>query len=100
MSDHVLCAVILPIAIVAVVACSPPSFVLLRLVIIALFATIAIAVALAIIIIAFFDAHQCAPSPPTAIRICSDGGVGSSRRRQQLGGNKGGRAAAATQRQC
>ncbi len=51
---------------------------LLRLVAIALFVTIAIAIALAAVIIALFDAHLCAPSPPTAIHIRSDGGVSGS----------------------
>ena len=44
----------------------------------ALFVAVAIAIALAAIIIAPFDTHRCAPSPPTTIRICSNGGVGSS----------------------
>ncbi len=78
-SGHVLRAVALPIAIVAVVARLPnPLFVLLRLVAITLFVAVAIAIALAAVIIALFDAHRCAPSPPTAIHICSDGGVGGS----------------------
>ncbi len=57
-----------------------PLFVLLQLVAIALFVAIAIviAIALAAVIIALFDAHQCAPSPPTVIRIHSNGGVGGS----------------------
>ncbi len=55
-----------------------PLFVLLRLVAIALFVSVAIAIALAAVIIALFDTHRCPPSPPTAIRICSDGGNGGS----------------------
>ena len=45
---------------------------------IVLFVAVAIAIALAAIIIALFNAHRCAPSPPTVIRICSNGGVGNS----------------------
>ena len=75
-SGHVLCAVTLPIDIVAAVTCSPPSLplpmpVLSWSVTITLFVAITIAVAL-------FDAHQCAPSPPTSILICSDSGGGGS----------------------
>ncbi len=50
----------------------------------------------------FFDAHRCAPSPPTAIHIHSDGGgdtnlaaaMAAWQQRQQLGGSEGGSAAA------
>ncbi len=55
-----------------------PLFVLLRLVTIALFVAVTIAIALAAIIITLFDAHRCPPSPPTSIHIHSDGGVGGS----------------------
>jgi hypothetical protein len=55
-----------------------PLFVLLRLVAIALLVAVAIAIALAAVIIALFDAHRRAPSPPTAICIRSDGGIGGS----------------------
>ena len=82
-SGHVLFAVTLPIGINAAVACLPPSFLspvpaLLRLVAIALFVAVAIAIAIAAIIIALFDAHQCALSPLTVIPIHIDGGVGDS----------------------
>ncbi len=66
-SGHVLCAVSPPIAIVAAVACPPPSLtsplsMLLPSIVIALFATItiAIAIALAALVIALFDTrHPC-----------------------------------------
>jgi hypothetical protein len=106
-SGHVLRAVTLPIAMVAADAFPSPVPAMSRLVAIALFVAVAIAIALAAIIIAFFDTHQCAPSPPTAIRIHSDGGVGGSlapavaawRRRWQLGSSKGGRMAAVAAQQ-
>ena len=79
MSGHVLCAVV-----AAVARLSPslplPLPVVLPLVAISLFVAIAVAIAitLAALIIALFDAHWCALSPPTAIRIGNDGRIGSS----------------------
>ncbi len=96
MSGHVLRAITLPIAIAAAVAFPLPVPAMSRLGAIALFVAVAIAlfvaiaIALAAIIIALFDAHRCALSSPTAIRIRSDGGVG---------GSKGSRAAAVAEAQ-
>jgi hypothetical protein len=71
-NGHVLCAVA-----TAVARSSPslmsPLLVLSPLVAIALFVAVAVPVT-----IALFSAHRCAPSPPTVLRICSDGGIGSS----------------------
>ena len=86
MSGHVLRAITLPITIVAAVAFPSPVPAMLRLGAIALFVAVAvtllvalaIAIAMAAIIIALFDAHWCALSPPTAIRIGNDGRIGSS----------------------
>jgi hypothetical protein len=77
-SGHILCAVNLPIAIVAAVAFLSPVPVFLRLGAITLFAVVTIAISLAAIISTLFDVHRCALSPPTAIRIHSNGGVGGS----------------------
>ena len=73
-SGHVLCAVNLSIAIVTAVAFPSPLPVFSRLGAITLFVAVTIAISLAAIISTLFDAHRCALSPPTAIRIRSDGG--------------------------
>jgi hypothetical protein len=77
-SGHVLCAVTLPIAIVAAVAFPSSVPVLLRLGTITLFVAVAIAIGLAAIISTLFGAQRCALSPPTVIRIRSDGSVGGN----------------------
>jgi hypothetical protein len=77
-SGHVLRAVTLHIDIVTAVAFPSPVPVLSWLGAIAFFVAVAIAIALAAIIIALFNAHRCAPSPPTVICIGSDCGVGGS----------------------
>ncbi len=76
MSGHVLHT--LPIAIAAAVAFPLPVPAMPRLVAIALYVAVTIPIALAAIIITLFSANQCAPSPPTAIHIRSNGGIGGS----------------------